>query len=211
MNRRELLIAGAVLVASRAEAEEGFVKLYNGKDLDGWHAESGKLDAWKANGDLISCVKPGGGYLARDEEYGDFDLRLEYKLGPGGNSGIGIRFPRGGWPSTMGMEIQLLDDVDPRYKSLKPNQANGSIYTFTAPKSKPARPAGEWNKMRVRCQGPVVAVWINDVEIQNINMDDHKEKGKGELPLCDRPRKGLIGLQNHGDLVDFRNLEIRKI
>src|SRR5687767_1939312 len=114
MTRRTLL---ALLLAAGAAAEAGFVKLYNGTDLGGWHVEKGKIEAWKANGELISCVAPGGGYLATDKEYGDFELRLEYRIGPAGNSGVGLRFPKGGWPSTDAMEIQILDDTSPRYKN----------------------------------------------------------------------------------------------
>jgi hypothetical protein len=136
-----------------AVAEEGFRPLYNGKDLTGWHVESGKLEAWKANGELLSCVSPGGGYLARDEEYGDFELRLEYRLPPAGNSGVGIRFPRGGWPSTDGMEIQLLDDAHPRYRNLKPEQRNAAIYTFVAHARKPPGPPGSGTRSLSAARG----------------------------------------------------------
>lgn len=213
MNRR-MLLHGTLLTlaaACAAQDEKPFERPYNGKDLSGWHVESGKLEAWKAQGELLSCVKPGGGYLALDREYGDFDLKLEYRLPRAGNSGVGVRFPRGGWPSTMGMEIQLLDDADPRYQNLSAEHRNGSIYSFVRPKSNPARPAGEWNHLRVRCQGARVQVWINDVEIQNVNLDEQTKKGKGDLPLAQRPRRGLVGLQSHGDPVDFRNIEIREL
>ena len=97
------------------------------------------------------------------------------------------------------------------YKDLKPAQANGAIYGFVAPKAKAAKPPGEWNRMTIRCQGPLVVVDLNGVEIQHASMADHPEKGKGELPLSERPRKGLIGLQSHGDRVDFRHIEVREL
>ena len=215
MTRRDLLVAGAgaaALAGGAGAAGAPFVRAYNGKDLSGWHVESGKLSSWKALGEIVSCVSPGGGYLALDREYGDFELRLEYRLPPAGNSGIGIRFPRGGWPSTEGMEIQLLDDEAPRYKNLKPDQFNGAIYTHIAPKVRASRPAGEWNRIAVRCKGPVIQIRLNDVEIQNANIDDYPDSvGKGTLPLPKRPRKGLVGLQSHGDPVEFRNIEIREL
>jgi hypothetical protein len=207
------LLIGAALISAGSAATPKWTRLYNGRDLTGWHVEGegAKLDAWKAAGPILSCVKPGGGYLARDEEYGDFELRLEYRIPPAGNSGVGIRFPRGGWPSTDGMEIQILDDDAPAYKDLKPEQAGGSLYTFVAPSRKPQKPPGTWNKMFIRCQGPRVVVKINNVEVIDASMDDHPEKGKGTVPLKDRPRRGLIGLQSHGDPVDFRNIEIREL
>lgn len=210
MKLQTLALTG-LLALSAAAAERPFERPYNGKDLTGWHVESGKLEAWKANGDLLSCVKPGGGYLALDREYGDFELKLEYRLPPAGNSGIGIRFPKGGWPSTMGMEIQLLDDAAPQYRNLGAVHRNGSIYSFVGPKTNPAKGPGEWNSIRVRCQGPRVQVWINGVQVQDVNVEDHPEKGKGDLPLNRRPRRGLVGLQSHGDPVDFRSIEIREL
>lgn len=205
------LLLTLLLGLSAHAADRPFEHPYNGKDLAGWHVESGKLDSWAARGDVLSCVKPGGGYLALDREYGDFEIKLDYRLPPAGNSGVGVRFPKGGWPSTMGMEIQLLDDAAPQYKDLGAVHRNGSIYSFVPPKSNPARPAGEWNSIRVRCKGPKVQVWINDVQVQDVNVDEHPEKGKGDLPLSQRPRKGLVGLQSHGDPVDFRNIEIREL
>lgn len=217
MNRRELIVGGvaglvtAGLAGNTVQAAD-WVTLYNGTDLSGWHAERGKITAWKANGELISCTGGGGGYLATDKEYGDFELRLQYKIGPGGNSGIGIRFPRGGWPSTDAMEIQILDDDHPNYAKLKDDQRNGSIYTHSAPKARAHKPAGEWNEMYVRCQGPHVLIRLNGVEIQNANLDDFADSlGKGKVVLAKRPRRGLIGLQNHNSLVDFRKVEVREL
>jgi len=217
MKRRQLLLSAAAALGvlgiglSAAQGAD-WVKPYNGRDLSGWHVESGKLDSWAARGDLLSCVKPGGGYLALDKEYGDFELRLECKLPPAGNSGIGLRFPRGGWPSTEGMEIQILDDTHPMYKDLKPEQANGSIYTHVAPKLKVQKPAGEWNRYEVRCQGPHVVIKLNGQEIIHANLDDYNDSlGKGKIALGKRPRKGLVGIQSHGDPVDFRNIEIREL
>lgn len=216
MNRRELLVGGAVALsgigASAAARAADWIPLYNGKDLAGWHAESGALTAWKANGDLISCVGGGGGYLAADKEYGDFELALEYKIGPKGNSGIGVHFPKGGWPSTDAFEIQILDDDHPSYANLKPDSKNGSIYTHQAPKVQAHKPAGEWNEIYVKCQGSRVVVKLNGTEIHNINLDDYADSlGKGKVALAKRPRKGLVGLQNHNSLVDFRNIRIREL
>lgn len=189
-----------------------WTRLYNGKDLAGWHVEGSeaKLSSWKTDGPILSCIS-GSGYLARDEEYGDFELRLEYRLPPAGNSGIGVRFPRGGWPSTDGMEIQLLDDAAPQYKDLKPEQANASIYTFVAPTAHVEKPAGQWNKIEVRCKGPEVRVKLNGKVVCSANMDTITSPGKGKTALKDRPRKGLIGLQCHNDPVDFRNIEVRTL
>ncbi len=209
-----LLASASTATLAQNNAKPGaWTRLYNGRNLTGWHSEGkgSKLDVWKANGEFLTCVGGTSGYLAADKEYGDFELRLEFRIPKGANSGVGIRFPRGGWPSTDGMEIQILDDADPRYKDVKPDQACGAIYSFVAPKAHPARPAGEWNRLRIRCRGAEISVWINSVEVIHENLDTHNEKGKGELPLSKRPRAGLVGLQCHTDPIDFRRIEIREL
>jgi hypothetical protein len=217
-----LLAAASTLVAAagsdefelvRTKSTARWMPLYNKRDLSGWHVEGegAKLSAWKANGELISCVAPGGGFLATDREYGDFELKLEYRIPPAGNTGVGIRFPRGGWPSVDGMEIQILDDDAPQYKDLKPEHRCGSIYTFVGPKVKAFKPAGQWNRMVIRCRGEEVVVRLNGREVTRARMSEHPETGKGTVALKDRPRRGLIGLQSHGDPVDFRNIQVREL
>lgn len=204
----------AVSPSAQAAGKPGkWARLYNGKNLEGWHTEgdAAKLDSWKPDGDVLVCRGGGMGYLASDKEYGDFELRLEYRLAPGTNSGVGIRFPRGKWPSTDGMEIQLLDDEAPKNKNTKPKELCGAIYSFVAPKPHPTHPAGEWNKLRIRCEGPQIQVWINDAEVIRENLDQNNQKGKGSLPLSQRPRAGLIGLQCHYDPIDFRKVEVREL
>jgi hypothetical protein len=209
-SRRTALGTLLLLACARpARATGRFRPLYNGRDLHGWHVESGRLEAWRADGELLSCTGKGGGYLATDAEYADFELRLHYLLGPGGNSGVGIRFPRGGWPSTDGIELQLLDDMHPRHAGLQEVHWNGSLYSFLPPLARPARPAGQWNHLELRCEGPRLCAAINGVVVQNVNLDLHRGTGKGALPLACRPRRGLLGLQSHGDPVSFRRVELR--
>ncbi len=214
MNRRALLLAGGAAlcwsVAGNA-AEGEWTKLYNGKDLTGWHVKDGKLEAWKANGEMISCVAPGGGWLASDKEYGDFELKVEYRIGPGGNSGLGLRFPAVGDPAHIGMEIQILDDDAPQYKTLKPAQYTGGIYYQAPATAKAAKKPGEWNSYRVRCQGPKVEIWLNGKQIQNVNVEEFTKGEGGYKPLAERPRKGHVGFQSHGDAVDFRKVEIKEL
>ncbi|MFN3650441.1 MAG: DUF1080 domain-containing protein [Armatimonadota bacterium] len=217
MERRFFLAGAAGLLlaagfgAANAQEGRGFTKLYNGKDLSGWHAKDGKLEAWQANGELLSCVAPGGGWLTSDKEYGDFILRLEYRIGPGGNSGVGIRYPAQGDPAHVGMEIQILDDAAPQYKDLQPAQYNGGIYYQSAAKEKASKAPGEWNRYVIRAQGPNITVRLNGKEIQKINVEEFTKGEGGHKPLAERPRRGHVGLQSHGDRVDFRNIEIREL
>jgi hypothetical protein len=160
---------------------------------------------------MMSCVLPGGGWIASDKEYGDFDLVVEYRIPEGGNSGLGIRFPAQGDPAHIGMEIQILDDFAAEYKGLDPAQYNGGIYYQSAAKYKAAKGPGEWNKYEVHCKGPHIQVKLNGIEIQDINVEDFKVGRGGQKALAERPRKGHIGFQSHGHQVDFRNIRIREL
>jgi hypothetical protein len=220
MDRRMLCAAAAAAALgwmgstgqAALAADKKWVKLYNGQDLTGWHVKDGKADAWKANGDMISCVAPGGGWLASDKEYGDFVLQVEYRIPPGGNSGVGVRFPSVGDPAHAGMEIQILDDDAPEYKGkLQDAQFTGGIYYQAAPTAHPAKAPGEWNKYEIRCEGPRVRVKLNGVEIQDVNVEDYKEGKGGHMALAQRPRRGHVGFQSHGHQVDFRNIRIKEL
>ena len=110
-------------------SESSFTPLFNGKNLDGWNFVGEGKKYLVENGNIVA---PEGvtGHLFSDKEYSDFVLRLEYKLTPGGNNGVGIRAPLdgGGRFSFVGMEVQLLDDTSPKYAAIKPWQQCGSVY-----------------------------------------------------------------------------------
>jgi hypothetical protein len=195
----------------RAREENAWVALYNGRDLSGWHVKNGRLASWKADGEMISCVASGGGWLTSDREYGDFELRVEYRIPPGGNSGIGIRYPEEGDPAHAGMEIQVLDDAAPQYRNLKPAQYNGGIYYQAAPSRKAAKPPGEWNRYEIRCNGSRVRVKLNGIVIQDVDVAEFTKAEGNYTPLARRPRRGFVGMQSHGDRVDFRNIRIREM
>src|SRR5438128_12125861 len=91
------------------EPPEGFEKLFNGKDLSGWKVnEGGKLDRWAAADGLLFTKGGGGGWLMTEKEYGDFELRLEFKVPRAGNSGVALRSALKGAPHLdAGMEIQI--------------------------------------------------------------------------------------------------------
>jgi len=179
--------------------------------LSGWHVQEGSPDVWRFDGKVISCTAGRGGFLTMDDQYGDFELKLEYKIQAGGNSGIGVHYPPGGHPSTTGFEIQILDDNAPKHRGLKPAQYNGSIYKFAPPLRKAAKPPGEWNRMDVICKDPWITVKLNGVEIQHVNLDDFTTADGAETPLAKRPRRGCIGLQSHDDPVEFRSIKIRAL
>jgi hypothetical protein len=189
---------------------KGFTRLFNGKDTTGWKAHDGKTEAWKVEKGVL-YVKGGGGWLMTEKEYGDFELRLEYKLPKGGNSGVALRAPRKGNPAFAGMEIQILDDLDPQYKKIKPYQRTGSIYSVVPSSKQPSKPIGEWNSYRIVCKGRQVTVELNGEKIVDANLDDYKEKHAKDNPGILR-EKGCIGLQDHGGgRLEFRNIFIKEL
>jgi hypothetical protein len=194
----------------------GFTKLYNGHDLDGWEVQNGRLRAWKADGDLLSCVANGGGWLRTSKMYSDFVLRLDYRIPPGGNSGVGLRFPPKGDPAFEGMEIQILDDPAAEYAGILPSQHTGSIYHQSPAKLGAAKPAGEWNHYEITCQGPHVKIILNGQVVNDAIVDDFKKYDGKIKPLAERPEIGYVGLQSHGSRgefqkIDFRNLELQDL
>jgi len=210
----------SLLAAIRVSAADGFVPLYNGRDLTGWHIKDSPVQQWKAHGEILLCETgpkgdTGGGWLTTDKGYGDFTLRLEWKIPANGNSGVGLRYPAGGEPAHEGMEIQLLDDAGPDNTQRPPEELTGSLYVEQAPLRKADRAVGEWNRMEITCRGPLLTVRTNGVETLKLNLDElkilhgHHPQYK---PVCDRPRKGFIGLQgDRGMQVEFRNLSIKEL
>ncbi|MGV3721557.1 MAG: 3-keto-disaccharide hydrolase [Actinomycetota bacterium] len=200
------------LAAATALAAEGFEKLYDGKEIKGWWAKDGQLTAWKSENGALITPKENGGWLTTDKEYGDFILKCDWKIEAGGNSGIGLRFPKDGRPWLEGVEIQILDDDAPMHANLKPYQYCGSVYGVSGPTRKAARPVGQWNTFEIRCEGPITEIKLNGIVVNRVNADEvTKAELEGSKPLRERVRKGHIGLQAYGPQTQFRNVEIREL
>ncbi len=193
------------------DAGDGSVPLFNGKDLTGWEVKDCDRDAWVTDQGMLSCESGKGGWLRTSRMYSDFVLKLEYRIPPGGNSGVGLRFPAEGDPAHAGMEIQILDDDADQYKDLLPTQTTGGIYYQAAAKRGAAKPPGEWNACEITCRGPQVKVVLNGEVVNDVAVDKFTKGEGGHAPLAERPQTGYIGLQSHGTRVDFRNLAIRDL
>jgi hypothetical protein len=219
--KRLMAVCAVMMVAVcfvRAEVEEGFTSLFNGKDLSGWvYGKRGNgenkdgVGYQVENGAIFSTVKDGGN-LYTEKEYGDFVLRFEFKLTENANNGIAIRAPLTGDSAYQGMEIQVLDDSGPAYKGkLRPAQYHGSIYDVVAAKPGFQKPVGEWNEEEITAQGRHITVKLNGTVIVDANLDDVKD----EATLKKHPglanKSGHIGFLGHGARVEFRNLRIKEL
>jgi HEAT repeat protein len=184
-------------------------ELFIGMNLNDWQIVEGEEGSWGVKEGILYTEGHGGGWISTTREFSNFRLELEFRVPPGGNSGVFIRAPQQGDPAYTGMEIQVLDDYAQKYENLKPWQYTGSIYGVVAPKQRVSKKANQWQKMEIHCDGPKVQVWLNGKEIINTNLIDHMAKAK-EHPGLKR-RKGFIGLQNHSSKIEYRNIRIREL
>jgi len=194
------------------EKEEGFVALFNGRNLDGWTGD--KVSYTVEEGIIV--IKPGeghGGNLYTDKEYSDFVFRFEFQLTPGANNGLGIRTPTEGDAAYAGMELQILDNTASIYAGLEPYQYHGSVYGVIPARRGFLRPVGDWNYEEVTVKGTKIRVVLNGAVI--INGDIAKASEKGTIDGKDHPglknSKGHIGFLGHGSLVSFRNVRIKEL
>ena len=183
--------------------------LFDGGDLGHWEGAGSPAEkCWKvAEGELIG-LKQKGPWLRTKQQYGDFNLRLDYQVEPGANSGVYVRVPADGnhhrdstAQAEAGFEIQILDDSAKRYANLKDYQYCGGLYDIAGPKHRVCRTPGEWNTMEIDCRGQRVRVRHNGLVIIDATTE--------AFPLLAlRKTEGFLGLQNHGGGVRFRNVRI---
>jgi len=157
------------------------------------------------------------------KDYENFILDLEFKLEPSANSGVFVyNTDMNNWvPNTV--EIQILDDVAPKWAKVEPTWKCGAIFGHSVPGKSAVKKAGEWNRMTIRCQGTMISVLLNGELVSDINMKDWtsgvKNPDGSNIPSW-QPRalsvmatKGHIGLQGaHGGVpTHYRNIKIKAI
>lgn len=190
----------------------GYQTLFDGSSLDAWRFPEG---SWGIDDDGNLGRAKGGGYIWTDRSHGDFILDLEFKVSAGCNSGVFFRTDPGN-PVQGGFEIQLMDTAG---KNPAGKHDCGALYDAAAPLSNPMRPAGEWNRMVLTCDGPLVQVILNGQVIQDVNLDRWDTAGRNPdgsgnkftTALKDLPRSGKIGFQDYGNPIWFRNIRIKPL
>ena len=203
------------------KAGDGFVAIFDGKSLEGWQ---GPVDNYEVIDGAVRCKAGKGGTIYFGEEFSDFVARFEFKLPPGGNNGLAIRYPGKGDTAYVGMcELQVLDDTADKYKNLDERQFHGSACGMAAAKRGHQRPVGEWNTQEVTVKGSTIKVVLNDAVILDTDLGELKPAEgatKEDLkkifmagsahPGKDRA-SGFFGFAGHGDPVEFRNVAIKKL
>ena len=192
-----------------ADGGEGFTQIFNGKDFTGW---SGPVENYEVHDGVLMCKPEKGGTIYTNDEYADFVARLEFKLPPGGNNGLAIRYPGQGDTAYVGMcELQVLDTEHPKYKNLDPRQAHGSAYGMIAAHRGYLRPTGEWNFQEVTVKGSTLKVELNGSVILDGDLAKVTEfMANSPHPGKDRT-SGHFGFAGHSDPVQFRNVSIKRL
>ncbi|NLX13783.1 MAG: DUF1080 domain-containing protein [Phycisphaerales bacterium] len=184
---------------SPEEETEGWQLLFDGQTLNGWTTLLQDAGGWIVHDGLLHCTGVHGPWLRTRQTFDDFILRIEFKIEPNGNSGVFLRAPLDGRASRFGMEIQI-SGKEP--DSLNKHKSTGAIYAVLPPLGNTSNPPGQWNYAEITCRGSRVTMTINGQPAQNLDMNDVPE-------LHNRLRRGVIGLQDHGNKVWFRNIRIK--
>lgn len=192
-----------------AADDAGFKPLFDGKTLDGW---AGAVDSYEVVDGAIRCKAGKGGTLHTKDEYSDFVARVEFRLPPGGNNGLAIRYPGAGDTAYVGMcELQVLDDSSEKYATLDPRQYHGSAYGMVAARRGYQRKVGEWNFQEVTVQGSRVKVELNGSVIVDADLAKVTEYMANSPHPGKTRTSGSFGFAGHGDAVEFRYVKIKPI
>ena len=203
---------------SRAERDAGWELLFNGKTLDAWRGfrRDSPPSGWAVIDGTITLSERAGDLITK-AQFRDFELRLQWMIASGGNSGIFFRVTEehGGVYET-GPEIQVLDNLlHPDGKN--PLTSAGSNFGLNAPSEDTVLPVGSWNEVILRVQGNRVQHWLNgtlivDYELLSPEWEEQVASSKfAQWPNYGRAREGHIALQDHGDPVRYRDIKILRL
>jgi len=206
---------------SPAEKEDGWKLLFNGRDASAdWrgYKKENVPDKWVVKDGALTLTGKGGGDIVTKEQYESFEFSIDWKISPGGNSGIMFKVQEtAGPPWNTGPEAQIQDNAgghDP--------QKAGWMYGLYPASVDTTKPPGEWNRFILKCQKTAAGTfrcehWMNgtkyvEYEIGSADWNEKVAKSKfGKFPMFAKASKGHICLQDHGNEVSFRNIKIREL
>ncbi|HUG92163.1 MAG TPA: DUF1080 domain-containing protein [Planctomycetaceae bacterium] len=200
---------GQFLVRKVEITELNHRTLFNGKDLAHWEGAGQPAETcWEVREGVLHCTPSKGPWLRSREEFDDFNLRLDYHLAEGGNSGVYVRVPENGnhhrendEQPPAGFEVQILDDAAAKHRNLKDYQYSASVYDIAGADPRVSKPPGEWNTLEINCRGRHVTTVHNGVTVVDLTEETHPA-------IRLRSLRGYLGLQHHGGGVSFRNLRV---
>jgi hypothetical protein len=209
-----------------AEKQAGWKLLFDGKTTDGWRGyKMEKMPpGWSVENGAFVRIKGGAGGkgagggddIITKEQYGDFELAVEWKIVSGGNSGILYRATEDATTSWhVAPEMQVLDNTKNVGRDVR--QLAGALYDLYAPAKDATKPVGQWNAARVVAKGNHVEHWLNGEKLLEYERgsEDWQKRIAGSkfknMPGFAKANKGHIVLQDHSDRIEFRNIKIREI
>ena len=215
------------------EIKNGWKMLWDGKTTEGWRGA--RLDGFPTNGweiseGMLTVLSTGGeesaagGDIVTTEVYGDFELKVDFKITEGANSGIKYYVDpdlNKGPGSSIGLEYQILDDArhpDAKLGNHEGSRTLASLYDLiAADPNKPVNPIGEWNTAHIISKDNHVEHWLNGMKVLEYERKSDayrklvSESKYVKWPKFGEAEKGVILLQDHGDRVSFKNIKIRPI
>ena len=206
------------------EKSSGWILLFNGTDLNGWHNYNHKTASapWTVEDGAIKKDVPKkgdtDGDLVSTDEYENFDFKLQWKISPEGNSGILflIKEKPGLEAYTTGPEMQVLDN-DGHPDGKIPKHRAGDLYDLISSSSEPVRPVGQWNDAEIKLDHGKLDLYLNGVNVVSTTIGDANwnklVKGSkfANMPYFAKSKSGHVDLQNHGNPVWYRNIKIKKL
>jgi hypothetical protein len=222
-----LLLAACTTTSTRPntltgeEIKQGWRLLFDGTSTYGWHNYGAEPDkpvyGWAAvNGTLVPTAANAGD-LVTNAEFENFELSLEWRAEPGGDSGIYIRATEGAPFIFMSApEMQLRDDTGHPEGQNPLTSAGASFGLYPAPPGL-AKSAGEWNSARLRIEGNSVTQWLNGQRILGYEIGNADWQARvaassfRDWPGFGQAARGHVGLQDHGGSVAFRNIKILRL
>jgi hypothetical protein len=196
------------------EKAEGWVLLFDGTSLNGWKNNTDKPATAKVEDGAINPHETGGYLLVYDKPFENFVLQCDVKMDqPFCNSGVFLRTGDLEDPVQTSLEVQISSERAPDLHGF------AALYDLVAPSKDATKGPGNWDALEIRCEGPAVTVKVNGEEVSKLNCDEWTEAGqrpdgsktKFKKPIKDFPRKGYIGLQDHGYNAWFKNIKVKEL
>lgn len=214
----------SVNVLTPQEVADGWKLLWDGKTFDGWHTfNKDSVIGWDIKDGLLISLGQGGDYandIVTDKDYRNFELSIDWKLSPGGNSGLFYNAVEGKYPQIYAMapEYQLIDDLGFPEK-IEDWQTTAACYGMYVPDSakKVLKPIGEFNNSKIVLNNGHAEHWLNGVKVLEYDLwtDDWNKRVKDgkwkDFPDFGTAKSGKIGIQDHGQSNSFRNIKIKEL